>query len=181
MIYDDNRLRGAGQPASWMGLGGLGNQAGARSYSGASKDRWPGKRNQPANARIYDSRIRVLIVDDHPLMRKMMREVLELDEAIDVVASAKDGDEALAMLDAIRPDVIVLDFAMPGANGIDVMAEIREHSDYPVLIVSIHAQPYLVERARRAGAHGYLPKIAATHSLAPAIHAVSEGRPYFRV
>jgi DNA-binding NarL/FixJ family response regulator len=135
--------------------------------------------SQPTNVGVYDSTIKVLIVDDHALMRQMMSDVLALDDEIEVIARAKDGAEALALLERITPDVIVLDFAMPGANGIDVMAEIRERWEQPVLMVSIHAQPYLVQKARRMGAQGYLPKLSLAHSLAPAVHAVSEGNSYF--
>jgi DNA-binding NarL/FixJ family response regulator len=142
---------------------------------GNDKDRL----SKPTNVGVYDSTIKVLIVDDHALMRQMMGDVLTLDDEIEVIARAKDGAEALALLERITPDVIVLDFAMPGANGIDVIAEIRERWDQPVLMVSIHAQPYLVQKARRAGAQGYLPKLSLAHSLAPAIHAVCEGRSYF--
>jgi DNA-binding NarL/FixJ family response regulator len=134
---------------------------------------------QPYNVGVYDTKIKVLIVDDHELMRQMMSDVLALDDRIEVIARAKDGEEALALLEELSPDVIVLDFAMPGANGIDIAEEIRERWDQPVLMVSIHAQPYLVQKARRAGAQGYLPKLSLVRTLAPAIHAISEGDVYF--
>lgn len=179
MKEDRQILRGVDQPEWWLMLEGRremiprgAGEAGklAMKVSAAARRACVG---------VFESPIRVLIVDDHPLMRKLMREVLALDQEIEVVASAKDGEEALALVEEAKPDVIVLDFAMPGANGIDVMEEIHERTPQPVLIVSIHAQPYLVERARRAGALGYLPKISVAHSLAPAVHAVSEGRAYF--
>lgn len=134
---------------------------------------------QPRNVGVYDTKIRVLIVDDHELMRQLMSDVLALDDGIEVIARAKDGEEALALLEDLSPDVVVLDFAMPGANGIDVAEEICERWDQPVLMVSIHAQQYLVQKARRAGAQGYLPKLSLVRTLAPAIHALSEGRVYF--
>jgi DNA-binding NarL/FixJ family response regulator len=131
------------------------------------------------NLGVFDSKIRVLIVDDHALMRQMLSDVLALDEGIEVVARAADGQEALQLVEEVQPDVIVLDFAMPGANGIDVMQAIREQRSLPVLMVSVHTQPSLVQRARHVGVQGYLPKLSVARSLAPAVRAVSEGRPYF--
>ncbi len=131
------------------------------------------------NLGIYDSRIRVLIVDDHALMRQMLSDVLALDDDIEVVARAADGVQALRLVEEIQPDVMVLDFVMPGINGIDVMQALRKEWSVPVLMVSVHTQPSLVQWARRVGAQGYLPKMAVTHSLAPAIRAVCEGNPYF--
>ncbi|MDT8306318.1 MAG: response regulator transcription factor [Anaerolineae bacterium] len=172
----DGALRGVDQPEWWLMPGG---PKGINAGSGGPASSLRTALARTARVGVFESPIRVLIVDDHPLMRKMMGEVLALDDEIEVVGSAEDGEEALKVLDEVRPDVVVLDFAMPGANGIDVMEEIHERSPQPVLMVSIHAQPYLVERARRAGALGYLSKISVAQSLAPAIHAVSEGRSYF--
>ncbi len=134
---------------------------------------------QTKNLGIYDSRIRVLIVDDHALMRQMLSDVLALDDDIEVVARAADGPQALRIVEEVQPDVIVLDFAMPGINGIDVIQALRKRWSRPVLMVSVHVQPSLVQWARRAGAQGYLPKLAVARALAPAIRAVCEGRPYF--
>lgn len=131
------------------------------------------------NLGVYDSKIRVLIVDDHDLMRQMLSDVLDLDDDIEVVARAANGKEALRLVEEVQPDVIVLDFAMPEANGIDVMQTLRKQWSLPVLMVSVHVQPSLVQWARHVGAQGYLPKLAVARSLAPAVRAVSEGRPYF--
>jgi two-component system response regulator DesR len=128
---------------------------------------------------VYDRRIRVMIVDDHALMRQMLGDVLALDDDMTVVARAASGLEALRLVAEVQPDVIVLDFAMPEVNGIDVMQMLREQWGMPVLMVSVHVQPSLVQRARQAGAQGYLPKLAVARSLAPAVRAVCEGRPYF--
>lgn len=179
MMEDKHILRGVDQPEWWLMLGGKQEMNPSRAGEAGKLGVKVSALARRTSVGVFDSPIRVLIVDDHPLMRKMMGEVLAVDDEIEVVASAKDGEEALALVDEVKPDVIVLDFAMPGANGIDVMEEIHERSPQPVLIVSIHAQPYLVERARRAGALGYLPKISVAYSLAPAVHAVSEGRSYF--
>lgn len=131
------------------------------------------------NLGVYDSKIRVLIVDDHALMRQMLSDVLDLDDDIEVVARAANGKEALRLVEEVQPDVIVLDFAMPEANGIDVMQTLRKQWSLPVLMVSVHVQPSLVQWARHVGAQGYLPKLAVARALAPAVRAVSEGRPYF--
>lgn len=135
--------------------------------------------HRPSNLGVYDSKIRVLIVDDHALMRQMLSDVLALDEDIEVVGQAADGQGALRLVERKRPDVVILDFAMPGANGIDVMQSLREQGSVPVLMVSVHVQPSLVQWARHSGAQGYLPKLAVARSLAPAVRAVSEGQPYF--
>ena len=134
--------------------------------------------SQPGNLGVYDTKIRVLIVDDHPLMRQMLSEVLAADTDIEVVAQAADGEQALQLVKEVRPDVMVLDFAMPGANGIEVMRALRKQRSLPVLMVSVHPQPLLVQQAWRGGAQGYLPKLAVARSLAPAIRAVCEGRLY---
>lgn len=180
MKQEKQILRSMDQPEWWFMLGG-------KQGVNASRDEVAEKLGARvrtlaghAHVGVFDSPVRVLIVDDHPLMRKMLREVLALDDQIEVVGSASNGDEALAALEDVQPDVIVLDYALPGANGIDVMEEIHERYGRSVLITSIYAQPYLIERARRAGALGYLPKISVAHSLARAVHTVSEGRSYFQ-
>jgi two-component system response regulator DesR len=149
------------------------------AYSSSGGEQKNPRFPQRKNLGVYDTKIRVLIVDDHALMRQMLSDVLSLDEDIQVVARAANGEEALRLLEEVQPDVIVMDFAMPDANGIDIVQEIREQWSQPVLMVSVHVQPLLVQWARHVGAQGYLPKLSVAHSLAPAIREVSEGRPFF--
>jgi len=133
----------------------------------------------PGNLGVYDTRIRVLIVDDHALMRQMLSDVLAVDEGIDVIARAANGVEALRLVAEVQPDMMVLDFAMPGESGIDVMRALRKQWSLPVLMISVHAQPSLVQWARRVGAQGFLPKMEVARSLEAAIRAVCEWRSYF--
>lgn len=119
--------------------------------------------------------MRVLLVDDHPVVRKGMKAVLEDQLPGIVVSEAGDGDEALAAL--IEPcDVVVLDLSMPGRSGIDLLAEIKHrYPRLPALIMSLHAEEQFAVRALRAGAAGYLNKAAASEQLVAAVVKVARG------
>lgn len=115
------------------------------------------------------------MVDDHPVVRKGMKAVLEDQLPGIVVSEAGDGDEALAAL--IEPcDVVVLDLSMPGRSGIDLLAEIKHrYPRLPALIMSLHAEEQFAVRALRAGAAGYLNKAAASEQLVAAVVKVARG------
>jgi DNA-binding NarL/FixJ family response regulator len=121
---------------------------------------------------------RVLLVDDHAVVRRGVRAILEDEMPGIFVAEAASGDEALAAL-AEPPDAIVLDLSMPGRDGFDLLAEIKHrHPKVPVLIMSLHGEEQFALRALRAGASGYLTKSAAPEQLVSAITKVLRGGRY---
>ena len=124
--------------------------------------------------------MRVLLVDDHAVVRKGMKAILEDQVPGVIVAEAGGGDEALALLDSQTiPDVVVLDLSMPGRSGIDLLAEIKHRQPkLPVLIMSLHGEEQFAVRALRAGASGYLTKAAAPEQLVGAVTKVARGGRY---
>jgi DNA-binding NarL/FixJ family response regulator len=124
--------------------------------------------------------IRVLIADDHALVREGLRYVLDADPGIDVVAEASNGRLAVELAVQHQPDVVVLDITMPEENGLKAAARIRELlPDTRVLLLSMHEQGEYVREGMRIGTHGYLLKDAAGEELRAAIHAVHAGGTFF--
>ncbi len=122
------------------------------------------------------ARIRVAIVDDHAVVREGIRRVLEGDPGITIVAEGADGDTALTLVEAERPDVLVIDVAMPGRTGLAVAAElVRRNVSTRTLILSMHDEPEYIREARRAGARGYLLKDSTPAVLRRAVFAVAHG------
>src|SRR3954463_3064246 len=110
--------------------------------------------------------IRVILADDHTLLRAGIRALLEDLQGVEVVAEAADGREALALVEAHRPDVVLLDIAMPHLSGLDVAARLtRDQPEVKVLILSMHKDEAYVRRAILAGAAGYLLKDSDTEEL----------------
>ena len=123
--------------------------------------------------------MRVLLADDHSMVRRGLRSLLE-DAGIEVVAEAADGLEALRLCEERRPDVLILDIAMPKLNGIEVAARAEKLAKRPgVIILSMHADESYIIRALAAGARGYLLKSATDEDLLPAVRSVGAGKPYF--
>lgn len=123
--------------------------------------------------------IRVVVADDHAVVREGIRRVLEGIPSLQVVGEAGDGDEALALVTRHRPDLVLLDVTMPGLTGIEVTRRLRQQEiDLGILILSMHDNPEYVLEAVRAGADGYLLKDAGPAELREAVHAVHEGREY---
>jgi len=124
--------------------------------------------------------IRVVIADDHTVVREGIRHVLEHGEAIEVVGEAADGTEALALVREHEPDVVVLDISMPAMGGLEVARVLRsEGSEVGVLILSMHDNPEYVLEAVRAGADGYVLKDVGPGELRGAVEAVWSGREYY--
>lgn len=120
--------------------------------------------------------ITVLLVDDHVLVRRGFRRLLEDDRGIAVVGEASTGDEAVALAASLAPRVVVMDCAMPGMNGIVAMRHILAASPgIAVLILSMHAEGTLVRQALEAGASGYVLKSALDLDLATAVRRVASG------
>jgi DNA-binding NarL/FixJ family response regulator len=123
--------------------------------------------------------IRVILADDHAVVRVGVRSLLEEMPEIKVVAEAADGHQALALIEALRPDILVTDIAMPGMNGLE-LAELvaREYAETRVLVLSMHKEKAFATKALACGAAGYLLKEAATGELGAAVLAVSRGEAY---
>ncbi|MBE0595256.1 MAG: response regulator transcription factor [Gemmatimonadales bacterium] len=124
--------------------------------------------------------IRVLVADDHAVVREGIRAVLASTPDFEVVGEAGDGADALARALELEPDVLVLDLSMPKMSGLTVAERLRaEHSAMRVLILSMHDHPEYVLQAVRAGASGYVLKDAQPDELRAAVRAVHDGREYF--
>lgn len=125
-------------------------------------------------------KLRLLLGDDHPLVRHGLRKVLEEQREWEVVSEVGDGREAVRQAIAHKPDVAILDVAMPLLNGIDAAQQIvRRVPETRILMLSMHADEAYVMRAVQAGATGYMVKDAAGKELLTAIESVAAGRPYF--
>ena len=125
------------------------------------------------------SAARVLLVDDHALVRAGFRSLLESVEGVSVVGEAGDGHEALRLIAERTPDVTFLDIGLPGLNGLEVAARVaKEHAGVRVVILSMHANEEYVLRALQAGAAGYMLKDASVPELELALRAVMRGQTY---
>lgn len=126
-----------------------------------------------------EATVRILIADDHAVVRQGIRAVLEQDPRMKVVGEAADGDEAIAALAVEGVDVLILDVNMPGKSGLEVTRSLREEGqDCRILILSMHDDPEYVLQALRAGADGYILKDAGPAEVRAAVSAVFEGREY---
>jgi two-component system, NarL family, response regulator NreC len=124
--------------------------------------------------------LRILLADDHTVVRQGLRKVLEERPDWHVVAEAGDGREAVRLAEQHKPDVAVVDAAMPLLNGIEATRQISKRlPDTRILILSMHADEAYIARALEAGATGYLLKDSADVNLLQAVSAVSQGKPFF--
>jgi len=123
--------------------------------------------------------VRLVLADDHTLVRAGIRALLEKLPGMEVVGEAGDGREVLKLVKLHRPDVVLMDIAMPGLNGLEAAARLaKEFPDVRVIILSMHHNEEYVWRALKAGAAGYLLKKAATAELATALQHVAHGEIY---
>lgn len=123
--------------------------------------------------------IKILIADDHAIVREGLKQIVADTSDMIVTAEASDGHEVLALLSKNNYDVVVLDMAMPGLTGLDILKQIkRETPELPVLILSVHPEEQYAVRALKAGASGYLTKERAPDELITAIRKVSMGGKY---
>lgn len=124
--------------------------------------------------------IRVLVADDHSVVREGLRHVLAGVPELTLVGEAGTGPDAMALAATARPDVVLLDLTMPGAGGLEVLRHLRTTlPDIRVLILSVHDDPEYVLESVRAGAHGYLRKDSSPAEIRQAIRAVHAGDAYF--
>ncbi len=127
-----------------------------------------------------DNKIRVAVVDDHAVVREGIRRVLEGEPDVRVVGEGNNGDEALTLVERERPDVLVMDVAMPGRTGLQVAADLRRRGlPTRVLMLSMYDQPEYVLESVKSGARGYLLKDSPPAELRRAVRAVFEGESFF--
>jgi two-component system invasion response regulator UvrY len=123
--------------------------------------------------------IKVLITDDHPVVRRGIKQILEDDERIGLVLEAGDGKELFEKLKEHLFDVILLDISLPGRSGLDLIGEIKKtQPSASILILSIHAEALYAIKALKSGASGYLTKTSAPEELLSAIFKISKGERY---
>ena len=129
---------------------------------------------------MSETTIRVLVADDHTVVREGIRYVLEREPGFEVVAEAARSADVVALAEQHRPDVAVLDISMPGASGIQVTAQLRHRvPETRILILSMYENAEYVLESVRAGAHGYILKDTAATELRRAVRAVQEGEAFF--
>ncbi len=124
--------------------------------------------------------IRIVLADDHSVMRSGLRALLQQNPDMQVVGEANDGREALSLAETLKPDVAVLDITMPNLNGIEAARQmVSKQLDVAIIMLSMHSDEGYVLRALRAGVRGYLLKEAAEIDLLHAIRAVTQGKSFF--
>ncbi len=124
--------------------------------------------------------MRVLLADDHGIVRRGLRSLLESEPELSIVAEAADGLEALRLCEEHAPDTLIVDIGMPKMNGIEVAARVQKLARAPrVIILSMHADESYILRALAAGARAYLLKDATDEDLLPAVRSVAAGKPFF--
>lgn len=125
--------------------------------------------------------IRVMLADDHVLMREGIRQLLEFDGSITVVAEANNGEECLEQLPKVKPDILLLDINMPVMDGIDVLQQIKKKNiDVKVLILTVHNEVEYLLKAVDIGVDGYIMKDAESAELKKAIQTIMEGESYIQ-
>jgi two-component system response regulator NreC len=125
------------------------------------------------------SRITVLLADDHTIVRKGLRSLLEAEADIDVIGEAEDGREAIEKTSELHPDVVVMDITMPGINGLEATRQIKQRSSgVQVVVLTMHTAAEYILQILRAGASGYLIKRAAPSELISAVRAAYRGESF---
>jgi len=123
--------------------------------------------------------IRVLLVDDHALVRDGLKRLINDEPGMEIVGEARDGPEAVTLAQSIRPAVAVVDMSMPGWDGVRTTVALKHACpDLQIIILTRHTNPVFVQRSLQAGADGYVRKQSAAVELTAAIRAVAAGKPY---
>lgn len=125
-------------------------------------------------------KVRILIADDHGIVRKGLRLQLEQNERFEVIGEAADGREAVRMAGELAPDVVIMDIAMPNLNGIQATTQlVKKNPQIGVIILSMYSDETYLTRTLAAGARGYLLKDSADVDLERAVEVVAQGKPFF--
>jgi two-component system, NarL family, invasion response regulator UvrY len=134
----------------------------------------------PDPHRTAQTPIRIMIVDDHAILRAGVREMLQDEEDLQVVGEAGSAEETLQLLNnGTEVDVVILDVTLPGQSGIDLLKTLRrDRPDLQILVLSMHPERSFAVRLMRAGANGYVPKMIVPEELVRAVRAVGSGRRY---
>jgi two-component system, NarL family, invasion response regulator UvrY len=123
--------------------------------------------------------IKIIIVDDHPIVRRGLKQVIIEEHDMEVVGEAESAQETFALVRRMQCDVVVLDITMPGMSGLDVLKQLKyEYPKLPVLILSVHSEEQYALRVIKAGASGFLTKDSAPDALVKAIRKVTSGGKY---
>src|SRR5262245_17794695 len=121
--------------------------------------------------------LKILVADDHRVVREGLKRIIEQSGEMTVVAEAADGAEVISKMAKAKPDVVLLDISMPGRNGLDVLKQLKsKFPNLPILILSQHPEDQFALRALRAGASGYVTKDSAGAELLAAIRKVASGK-----
>ncbi len=125
------------------------------------------------------SKIRILLVDDHAVVRAGYQMLLKQSEKTEIIAEASSGEQASKLFTDLKPDVVVMDLSLPGISGLEAIRRIiRKDPNARILVFSMHEDTVFVDQALRAGARGYLTKNSAPKTLVKAIEEIAEGRIY---
>ena len=123
---------------------------------------------------------RVIVVDDHDVVRQGVRLIVKGHPDWDVVGEATDGFEALVKIESLKPDLVILDISMPRKGGLDVIRDLSEKGiQAKILILTMHDSKDLAERVQESGASGFVVKTSAARDLIPAMKAIFEGGTFF--
>lgn len=126
-----------------------------------------------------DTRKRILLVDDHPIVRQGLAQLINASPDLHVIGGAEDVSGAMAEIANLKPDVVVVDLSLKSSNGMDLIKQLREQaSPVPILVLSMHDETLHAQRVLRAGAHGYIMKDQASQQVLTALREVLAGRNY---
>ena len=124
-------------------------------------------------------KIQIIIADDHPLFRRGLKHAIEETSDIEVIGESCNGEDLLSLIRDSKSDIILLDIAMPGKSGLDLLKQLKsEHPKLPILILSVYPEEQYAIRFLKAGASGYLTKESAAEKLAEAIRKIASGGKY---
>ncbi len=125
--------------------------------------------------------IKVMIVDDHIMMREGIKKLLEFDKSIEVIEQVSDGLECLEKIEGVKPDILLLDIDMPQMNGIEVLEKLKEQNNpVKVLVLTVHSEIEYLVKAIDIGASGYILKDSSSAELKNAIQCIMENNPYIQ-
>ncbi len=133
----------------------------------------------PARTKIDDAKTKVFLVDDHPLVREWLTQLIQRENDLTVCGEAEDAHEALDKIEQCGPDIVIADISLKTTHGLELVKDLQSrHPKLPVLVLSMHDESLYAERVLRAGAKGYITKQEATKKILHAIRQVLDGQVY---